>query len=438
MIMGDCEKCSKPDVVLVNVAGIKACLNCVAAAAAPPPPPVADSLYARMDHEYFVFNVKGRVRIGGFHDDPASMSRVLSLFTKADLTTWESELTLKALETWIERSATPRFRSLGYYENGSAPEHVKNLWTGFAVRPRNGEWPTIREFLFWNVAEGDEQNFGWLMNLLAYWIQNPCGPGLCALALTGSKGVGKGTFYRILRGIFGIQNSLQLTSADQVGGRFNSHLGHVLLLFADEAVFSGNNSVYGNLNRLVTEDTLFLESKGVDAFQVKNTIKLILASNHLPARMSKDERRYLSFTVDHRVSTPKSKYFRELHEDLPFELPAFVHALLDINVDVELVRNPPVTATLEQQIDESTPAWTALFRDVLEHPQDAHRLKQHREGGGGRGLRLTDEMAWDLVGVEDRDRDDVKKSRLHAAARAAGWERARLREGGSLAYGWRA
>ena len=71
------------------------------------------------------------------------------------------------------------------------------------------------------------------------------------------------------------------------------HMAHCSLLFADEAYWPGDKAGEGELKRLITEPTLVIEPKGVDSFQVRNSLHVIIAGNEewlVPA--SGDERRF--------------------------------------------------------------------------------------------------------------------------------------------------
>jgi hypothetical protein len=90
----------------------------------------------------------------------------------------------------------------------------------------------------------------------------------------------------------------------------------VAMLFADEAYWPGAKSAEGTFKRLVTEPTLTIEPKGVDAFQVDNNLKIIMASNEewvVPAGF--DERRFAVFDVSEEHKQAKD-YFTRLYAEL--------------------------------------------------------------------------------------------------------------------------
>ena len=72
----------------------------------------------------------------------------------------------------------------------------------------------------------------------------------------------------------------------------------ILILFADEAFWAGDKSSEGALKTLITEEDRLIESKGKDAFQVKNFTRLMIASNKswvVPTEL--EDRRFLIVDV---------------------------------------------------------------------------------------------------------------------------------------------
>ena len=126
------------------------------------------------------------------------------------------------------------------------------------------------------------------------------------------KGSGKGTLGHFLKNIWG-NHGLHIANAKHLVGNFNAHLNDVCFLFADEAFFSGDKQHEGVLKALVTEPTVIVERKGIDAVSQPNYLKIFMATNAafaVPA--SRDERRYwvLDVTSAHIQEQP---YFCAFH-----------------------------------------------------------------------------------------------------------------------------
>jgi len=87
-------------------------------------------------------------------------------------------------------------------------------------------------------------------------------------------------------------------------------------LFSDEAVWPGHKDKEGALKALVSEPTMTIEPKGVNAFTMPNCLKVFMASNSdwiVPAGV--DDRRFAVF----RVSEDRKQdhaYFGRLQRQL--------------------------------------------------------------------------------------------------------------------------
>jgi hypothetical protein len=153
-----------------------------------------------------------------------------------------------------------------------------------------------------------------------------------------------------------ISNRKHLTSG------FNRHLMHCCFLFADEAYWPGDRSAEGELKRIITEPTLFIEPKGLDGFQVRNCLHLMVAGNAewvVPA--SADERRFAVFDIGDERPRPHS-YFDALHAELNTGgLEAMLHDLLHEDLGGWHPRDDiPETEALLDQKEESLHGVDAL------------------------------------------------------------------------------
>ncbi len=88
-----------------------------------------------------------------------------------------------------------------------------NLWQGWGVEPREGDWSLIAEHIEKVVACGNEVLGNYVFAWIAWGIQNPDKQAEVALVLIGDKGSGKGTIARCLQRIFG-HHAFQVTSRD--------------------------------------------------------------------------------------------------------------------------------------------------------------------------------------------------------------------------------
>ena len=204
-----------------------------------------------------------------------------------------------------------------------------NLWRGWGVEPKAGDWSLMQQHIFEVLASGKRDYERYILNFAAWCVQHPSEQAEVALVFRGPEGTGRGIFARALCHIFG-QHAHQISSIEHMTGKFNAHLRDCCLLFADEAFWPGYRNQEGTLKRIITEPTLFVEPKGIDAFEVYNMLHLIMVSNNkwvIPASL--DARRFAMFDV----ATHKQQdalWFEPLYRQMAEEggLAAMLHDLL--------------------------------------------------------------------------------------------------------------
>lgn len=197
------------------------------------------------------------------------------------------------------------------------PKGYLNLWTGWSVEPKkSGTWKRLEELLYEVLCDGDQEVFDYVMNWSAYMIQHPGMPAEVAICFQGDKGVGKGTWGRVLSSLAG-RHGMHITSSEQLTGRFNDHLRDIIVLFADEAIRPYDKDAESRLKALITEPRLAYEGKGKDVVSAMNRLHIIMASNEdwfVPAGLY-GERRFLMQAANTKRKGQHG-WFMKLHDEL--------------------------------------------------------------------------------------------------------------------------
>ena len=260
------------------------------------------------------FYANRRVRVGG--DEDGKVVPVFDLWMKSkDRTTF--------VGVDMDPSSPP---------GAAAADGQLNLWRGLAVPPKQGDWSLLRRHIEKVTCCGVPDHAAYVMRWIAWRLQHPTKPPEVALVMSGLKGTGKGAVGRALCHIFGA-HAIHISSRQHLAGNFNAHMMQACMVFADEAYWPGDKQAEGNLKRLITEPTLFVEMKGVDAFEVPNHTATVIAGNEtwlVPA--SDDERRYAVFRVSdaHRGDRP---YFKALFAEMENGgLAAMLHDALAMDI----------------------------------------------------------------------------------------------------------
>jgi len=257
-----------------------------------------------------------------------------------------------------------------------------NMWRGFSIKPidyTRESIEVINEHLLENVCDGDQEAYKYLINWMAFGVQNPekqCG---VAVVLRGLKGRGKGLIGSLLTKIYG-QYSRHLSNSKQLTGNFNAHLENVCYVFADEAIFHGDTAGNQRLKALVTEGVITIERKGFDAVQVPNRLNILMASNSdwvVPS--SKDERRW--FVLDLSDSKHSPEYYAELHKATQDDKSAaqYLDFLLKRDLTKFNVRTYPETIGNTNQKLHSLEVIPRFLLDACERGYIAESIKDYDE-----------------------------------------------------------
>lgn len=263
---------------------------------------------------------------------------------------------------WLASPYRRQYKGIVFDPMGT-PEGHYNLWRGFAVEPKPGDWSMYQEHMWENICRENEQLFDYLKGWMADIVKNPGGerPGV-SVVLRGAPGVGKGVWSTQFGKLFG-PHFLHITNQNQLTGRFNNHLKDALVTFCDEAIWAGDKSGEGVLKGMVTEEHIMVEPKGKDAFAVKNRIRLIVASNSewvVPAGLG--DRRFLVLDVGDSRRRDHG-YFGKLVDQMnQGGRAAMLHDLLHHDIsNMDLRTYPSTDALLEQKMRSMTPVQKFWF-----------------------------------------------------------------------------
>jgi hypothetical protein len=241
-----------------------------------------------------------------------------------------------------------------------------NLWSGFGVQPRPGDWSLMQDHMFKIICAGNPEHFDFLLNTNARMFQQPSRPAEVAVVLRGKKGAGKGVLCVNLKIAWG-QHGAHIYSSKHLVGAFNNHLRDCVMLFADEAFFAGDRQNESVLKGLITELDLPIEGKFMDVIFVPNVLHVYMSSNSdwvVPA--THDERRYFVLDVlDNRIGD--RPYFNALYTQMQQGgLAAMIYDLLRRDISNFDPRDVPKTAALADQHRRSLDSLDRWWLTVLE------------------------------------------------------------------------
>lgn len=321
----------------------------------------ANECLEKFNKDYFVTPLGSQIFVCSIEkDETGKIAPVYRSFQSFDqmysnIRVWDGKRFIKAGKFWLEHPKRRQYAGVNFVPNGPEilPGNIKNLWLGFAINPAEGDCSLILKHIYEVLADGDEKSAVYILNYLAWTVQNPDKQAEVALIFQGSEGTGKGLIGRLMIDLFG-SAAIHISSSRHLVGNFNAHLDGIVLLFADEAFWAGDKAARGTLFSLITEPNLTLERKGVDAKSVVNRLHIVMASNEdwvVPA--SYDSRRFAVFTVSKKYKQ-NSDYFTPLFEQINNGgREAFLNVLLNRDISSFHPRHIIKTEAFNEQVIKS-------------------------------------------------------------------------------------
>ena len=279
---------------------------------------------------------------------------------------------IKVSKRWFECKDRRQYVGSGVkFEPGGPPEipnDMLNLWRGFGITPKLGDWSLMRAHIFNVVCSGNQDHFDYLIHWMAYSVQHLDEPIGVAAAFLGAQGAGKGIVARTFGEFFG-KHFAHIANGDQLTGRFNANLGKSCAVFLDEALWAGDKKGEGVLKALITEPTFQLEAKFHDPITVENRLRIVVASNNdwaVPTGIG-DRRWFVLNVANTHAGTGRRDYWNALHaEKNNGGAAAMLHDLLTMDLCGFDVRAVPHTAAKAQQQVLSLNGTRAWLHHILQ------------------------------------------------------------------------
>lgn len=316
------------------------------------------------------------------------------------------------VEVWRNHTARRHYdRGLNFVpprDFGDEPRissKVYNTYQGFKTKPIECDVTPFTSYVEEVVANGNKEHAAWVMAWCADIVQHPGDRSRTGLVLRGRERTGKTTLGNIMRKLI-FPYGYEVDKIDALTGRFNSHLSGKLLIVANEAVFAGDRSQHSRLKSLITDETITIEHKGVNAYNERSHIRVLLTTNErwaVPATFT--EQRWTVLDVSDLRADDKP-YFKKLYKWLEgggYE--GIMHYLLNLKYDRELIHTNLRTAALQEQQMQTVSPVIIWWKEQLEAGQigtevtvDPTWYRGTKTGFGGKVMRELFMMSYEKWG----------------------------------------
>lgn len=319
---------------------------------------------ARFNEKYAVILLGDKTRI--LYETKEESSPV-QFMTKSDFETWEAADTffetktnarsgdvetvaVKTAKAFLESPGRRVFTGVTLYP-GAYKGSKFNLWRGFSVKPnRFGDCDLFLDHVHDNICQGDTESYDYLIRWFAHMIQKPWEKPGVLVAIRGSEGVGKSYVSNVIGRLLHKSHVAKVSQPKHFTGQFNAHLRSALLVKIEEGFWAGQKDAESALKDQITGETLRIEPKGVDSFEIDSFHRYFLTTNEdwaVPA--SHGARRYFVLEAGEDQRRARA-YFNEIDSALKAGgLGALLHFLQTLDLTDFDVTNFPETAALGQQ-----------------------------------------------------------------------------------------
>jgi hypothetical protein len=226
---------------------------------------------------------------------------------------------------------------------------VINQWKGWGTEPcaqmvQDNEVEPFLSYVLEVICDNDDARYRWVLSWLADILQRPAEKPGTSLVLVGVQGAGK-TFLgeHIMGRIIGSTHYTQLKDIAKLTDKFNTIIDNKIFVQCDEAVHSYQRDVASRLKSIITDRTVTIEPKGINAYSKPNHMHVLFTSNEETKALfidpSPHERRFTVIKVSDKYARDM-EYWSYMHIWVPASLPKIMRWLLDYKYDRRFISRP--------------------------------------------------------------------------------------------------
>lgn len=222
----------------------------------------------------------------------------------------------QVFDDWFTDPETERYESLTFDPDAPYGALGKewNTWRGWKYEPAAGDCSLYLEHIKNNICNGDTDINEYVLDFLAQMIQQPKKKIFHALAIKGQKGTGKSVFAQIVMKLFG-DAAVEISDSDILTNQFNAILANRILVYGDEAFWSGDRKNRGKLKNLISSFDMRITYKMKDTITMPNHLRFIFTTNEdWAAPVESGERRWITLRCGNGKINDRAYFERMLKQ----------------------------------------------------------------------------------------------------------------------------
>lgn len=273
---------------------------------------------------------------------------------------------IKRHPIWITRGAY--FLEQVGFDPSMGNERIKlNMWQGWPIKPSRGQCDNILDHIRFLVSaeENADEVFNFILDSLAFPLQNPGVKLASAMIFHGDQGSGKSLIFdTVMSKIYGA--TFKKISQRRIENQFTDWARNRLFVVIEEISASSDIwHIKGEFKDMVTSDTFDINDKNEKWVEQRNMINFVLLSNEqMPIPLENGDRRHL---VVYTPPKPSDRYIAGLISALEEETPNFYGFLLDRDLsNFHRHKRPPMTSSKQRLINISLPSEAVFINEWID------------------------------------------------------------------------
>ena len=206
------------------------------------------------------------------------------------------------------------------------------------------------------ICDHEKHIYDYILNWIAFIVQNPGVKTEVALVLKGLQGIGKNRFTDVLSEMLSGYSAKNITDISELTGQFNSIVEGKILIVLNELKNCGEDRLanFNALKSIISDNSIRINEKLVPRRDAENVSNFIFVSNNsFPVKIENGDRRYVVLACNGKHKGDY-KYFQQLCSSFDED---FYNTLLTFFMERDLsnfqVREIPMTDAKQDLIDAS-------------------------------------------------------------------------------------